>query len=294
MQYFWIFCAVVTSGLSGLFYKKVSLAAVNKAAAALLPIAWFLPISAVFGAVGLLSGGLVSAPGIVLPALLSGLSAAVCSFSLIESMKRNSYSIAVIIVNLSFVFPVVFSLIFLKEKAGILQLIGMLAAVIVILFMNGKSEDGKAGWYAVLLAALSSLGNGMIDFSIKLQQYNTPGENEASFFFFSYLFASAVSLLMYFLFRAAGQKAEFDRSDKKSLVLCSGGIAASNGICFLAVSLLAGVMNAAAEFTVITSLSIVLSLVFGWVYMKEKVNLRVILSLVFCAAAIVCQYLNLA
>ncbi|MBO5077189.1 MAG: EamA family transporter, partial [Clostridia bacterium] len=62
-----------------------------------------------------------------------------------------------------------------------------------------------------------------------------------------------------------------------------------SGACFFTEALLAGRINAAALFTVLTSASIILSVTVGLLFQKERFTWKVAVSLVFCAVAILCQ-----
>ena len=354
MEYLYLAMAVVTSGLSSPVYKKISGVSKNPAMSLIIPAAWFLPLAVIFGVTALIKGEFVFSGNMIFTSLLAGISAAACAFSLLESMKQNSFPVAVIIVNLSFIFPVILSMIFLGEKAHILQLAGMLVTVAAVVILGTSGKGAKTAITAMILAVVSSLGNGGIDFAIKLQQHKTPGEGETTFFFFTYLIAAILSIAAYGAVRLFKRKpsAPLDNSgipdeytaalsdgsapsendipapsddseipdDNTSVtpVASSGGvysgqkrkngsakplrktvliyapmIAICNGLCFLGVSLLADKMNAAAQFTLITSLSIIISLVAGFVFSHERIKPRELLCLLFCAAAIACQYFNL-
>lgn len=293
MNVLFLAMAVISSGLSSFFYKRVSQYTKSRAETALVSIAWFIPLTLVFGVAALLTGGIHCSSAVLLPALLAGLASAGCAFFLQQSMKQNSYSFSVIIVNLSFVFPILLSVLFLGEQTGWLQFAGIVIAIaVVVLIGAGGSQKGKTPFSAILLALAASFGNGLIDFAIKIQQHQMPGEGESSFFFFTYLSAAVFSGLLWGVFALRGEKTELHKN-ASSLAVPSLGIAACNGVCFFAISLLASHMNAAAQFTIITSLSIVLSLAIGRVRLKEHLRLREVFSLVFCAAAIGCQTLNI-
>lgn len=354
MEYLYLAMAVVTSGLSSPVYKKISGVSKNPAMSLIIPAAWFLPLAVIFGVTALIKGEFVFSGNMIFTSLLAGISAAACAFSLLESMKQNSFPVAVIIVNLSFIFPVILSMIFLGEKAHILQLAGMLVTVAAVVILGTSGKGAKTAITAMILAVVSSLGNGGIDFAIKLQQHKTPGEGEATFFFFTYLIAAILSIAAYGAVRPfkkrrlasldnggipneytaalskgntasdndipttsvdskipgentpvapvvssggvySGQKRKDDdaKSLRKTVLIYAPMIAICNGLCFLGVSLLADKMNAAAQFTLITSLSIIISLVAGFIFSHERIKPRELLCLLFCAAAIACQYFNL-
>ena len=292
MQLLYLALAVITSGYSGVSYRKLSLCSGNRATSWLLPVLWYLPLTVVFGVCALISGLEVGTPTL-LTALLAAVAYVACAFSLLESMKANSFSLTIIITNLSFIFPVVFSMLFLNESAGVLQLIGMLLAVAVIVVLNVGKGEGKSTLPAIMLAVVSSLGNGVIDFAIKVQQYNDPTGDSYSFFFFAYLFATVLCLLMGLIYRLGGQKPVIVKEHRRELLFNAPAVAVCNGVCFFAIGLLAGMMNAAAQFTVITSLSIVVSLFLGYLQMRKRFTGRELVSLLICAAAIACQYFNL-
>ena len=246
MQALYLALSVLTSAYSGVSYCKLSQCSKNRAASFLMPVLWYLPLLVVFGVCAVVSGLYISST-MLLSALMAGVAYALCAFSLLESMKANSFSLTIIITNLSFIFPVVFSMIFLKESAGVLQLIGMLLAVAVIVLMNIDKRAGKSTLGAILLAVCSSLGNGVIDFAIKIQQHYEPDKSSYTIFFFSSLFGTVFCLLMYLFFRSGGQRAEFSREHRRELLFYAPAVAVCNGICFFAIGKLAGLMNAAAQ-----------------------------------------------
>ena len=295
MLYFYILAGVLTSGLSGYFYKHVSLAGRNAAASLLSPIMWYLPLSLLFGIIALAEGaGRSAAAGLIPPALLSGLGAAICAVMLLEGMKHNAYAASVIIINLNFILPVLLSMIFLREKTGWAQLIGMLAAAVAIIVVNSggsKATGTDAKRPYILLAVAGCVGNGILNFGIKLKEHGGVHGGDGTVYALTYLFACLLCLSGYAVYRITGRPQP--QADIRRALPYAAGIGVCNGICFWAIGALARYMNAAAEFTVITALSIAVSLTVGRVFLRERIGLRGILSLLGCAVAIVCQYWNL-
>lgn len=282
--------AVASSGLAGNFYLALSRRCRGKAAHSLMPVFWLLPLSAVFFVAALLNGGIEFKASILLPALLSGISCAVAAVMFLNSFERNSFSTAVIIINLNFVIPVIFSTIFLNEKVLPLQIIGVVLAAAVIIIINYKPDSGK---FAILLPVAASFANGMMNFGIKIQQYLTPGKGEQSFFAFTYLIAALCCLIVF----AFTQKEEKSEMDGRAYIRClppALGIGLCNGVCFYTVSLITGYLNAAAQFTIITILSVMISLIIGFTVQHDKFTARTLISVICCAAAIVCQCVGLA
>lgn len=291
MTYLFVAAAVVTSGLCGPLYKVVADRAAGKRATFLAPLFWFLPLAAVFGILASVNGEWQSLPGVLPPALLAGAAAAMCAVALLFSMRRSSYAFAIILVNCSFVFPILLSCLLLHEETGWWQLVGMAIAVAAIVVLYAAPSEGKTPTVTVLITLAASLGNGLIDFAIKWQQFRTPGAAENLFFCVDYLFASLLCGIAALLMKEDGIS---EKSGEKSRFLFSAlGIGACNGLCFYCISRSAAEMNAAAQFVVITALSIVLSLVIGCYRFKTKLGKREWLGLLACAAAIVFQFLNL-
>lgn len=297
MQYLCVIAAVATSGMSGYFYKRVSMVGKTAAASALLPVIWYLPLALIFSVAAAGERAALSA-GVILPALLSGFGAALCAISLLEGMKRTAYSASVIVINLNFILPVMLSILFLGEKTGWLQLVGMLIAAAAIVALNSGAAagteactDGDGGGRKkrpyILLAVAACVGNGVLNFGIKLKQFYAGSSGDGAFYSICYLFAVLLCLGAYGAIRIFGCG---DRTvEIRRALPYAVGIGACNGICFWAMGIAARYMNAAAEFTVITALSILVSLAIGRVRLHEKLGIRGLLSLLFCAVAILCQ-----
>ena len=291
----WIFvaAAVITSGLSGPLYKIVADGAVGKRATVLAPLCWFLPLAAVFGTVAALNGEWSGLAGALPPALLAGAAAAMCAVALLFSMRRSSYAFAIILVNCSFLFPILLSCLLLHEPTGWWQLVGMAVAVAAIVVLYAAPGGERTPPLTVLITLAASLGNGLIDFAIKWQQYRTPGAAENLFFCLDYLFASLLCGIAALLMKEDGIGSPEKSGENSRFLFSALGIGACNGLCFYCISRSASGMNAAAQFVIITALSIVLSLVIGCYRFKTKLGKREWLGLLACTAAIVFQFLNL-
>ena len=147
---------------------------------------------------------------------------------------------------------------------------------------------------ALVLPCIACISNGMVNFCIKLHQNQMGNAYLNGYYTLMYLFAGCFCLLLWVcLQRNTDRKIPTEKSVWLRIgadALCLGGC---NGICFYAVGLLAGRMNAAAQFTVITAASIALSLIVGFVFQKERLRLKTALSFVFCLIAILFQAFGL-
>lgn len=282
---------VITSGLAGNAFLSLSKHCKGAAAHALTSLFWFAPLSLIFFIAARLGGGLDVAPSVLLPALLGGISSALSAFILLGSFGGNSFSTAIIIMNLNFVVPVIFSSIFLGETAAPVQLIGITLAVAVIIAVNYTGGDNIKP-HAVLIPAAASLANGMVNSAIKLQQFYTPGQGENSYFAFEYLFAAIAALLIFALVPKA-EKAKMNARDYGGCIIPAMSVGLCNGVTFYTVSLVSPMLNAAAQFTIITSLSLLLSLVVGFTLQGDKFTKKTAISIVCCAGAVACQCIGL-
>jgi drug/metabolite transporter (DMT)-like permease len=66
-----------------------------------------------------------------------------------------------------------------------------------------------------------------------------------------------------------------------------------NGVCFYMTERIAGYLNAAAQFTITTAASILLSLSVGILCGQEKLSGKIAVSFLLCLAAVGCQALAL-
>ena len=261
---------------------------------ALFPSIWFLPLSLVFF-ISAMSGGITVSmllePALLFPALAAGAGMTAAAALLIESMKKTSLSISVILVNLNFIIPVILSAAFLQENAGWLQLIGMLLAVTAILWLNLKKDEDRTGLgFKLILPCIACLANGMVNFSIKLHQSNMGGSYFRGFYGVMYLTAALLCLIISLILHKKQATANSDKKASPSVILTSAAmLGICNGVCFYMTGLLAGKMNAAAQFTIITAASILVSLLVGFIVQKEPITKKTAVSFLFCLVAILCQ-----
>ncbi len=297
---------ILTSGAAGNLFRQLSAESRNAADSAGLPFFWYLPLCLVF----LIPAG--SAPGkAVIPvAAAGGICLFAAAFLLLESMKQTSLAASVIIVNLNFLIPVLLSVTLLKEHAAPLQLAGMLLSAAVVVFLNrdGGEKKGEGGGFRVLLLPLAAcLSNGLLNFFIKLNE--TAGGDRGTFFAILYGTAAFCSLSAGMLIRLSERRRAgaghtepenentspgryFPPLGRKTLPPAAA-LAVCNGLCFWSEGVLAGRVNAAAQFTVVTAASIAFSLAVGAIWQREPLRLRTAASFAACLCAILCQAVSL-
>ena len=286
---------ILSSGFTGNVFKKVSDASGHAAASITMPSVWLFCLGVFFTILALVSKETFVMSSVPV-AVVSGLCIATAASILLESMKANALSVAVIIVNLNFVIPVLCSTIFLKEKSTPLQLGGMLLCMIVIVLLNmGGTKNGeKVKKSSILLPLVACIANGMVNFCIKINDAN----DGSSFWFFAIMYGSGAvfCLLTGVILNAVKGRGLLPvawPTLKRTLPFMLL-IGLCNGVCFYTASLLAGRMNAAAQFTVVTCASILLSLAVGFLFQGDRFNKKSAVTILFCIAAVLCQYSGIA
>lgn len=283
--------SITASGSVSYFYKKLAAETQHRSHPMLACAMWMFPVSLLFFFAAILSGGFSPVPQLTAAALLSGLAFAAAAYMLLDSMRKGSYTIAVIIVNLNFYIPILLSRLFLGEKATMLQLAGILFVTAAIIAVNIRADGKKEGLSGIISACAACLANGLVNFGIKLQQYLTPGEGQNTFFCLMYLFSAVFSLALFFILKG-GPSLHYP--DIKKLVFPATGIGICIAACFYPQSILSSTpgINAAAQFTVTVTGSLILSLALGWIRYKEKLTLPRMLSLVLCLSAFLFQIIS--
>jgi len=223
---------------------------------------------------------------------------------LIKSMTSGLYSVSVIIINMNFCVPIICSALFLREKVSLLQLFGVLLLVFMIVVINidfkkpkqiiAENEEvtekpkRKVGY--LIFALLACLGNGLMNFLIKAQQYFTPGTGQNTFYFVLYASEAVVSLIVYCIILSAKRETLKSNGKQKLKVALTGLFM---GICFVACmypqTKLAELVPASVLYTVVTAGAVLLSIVIGLFKFKEKLTWRNAVSTVCCIAAIALQ-----
>lgn len=289
--------SIIASGSTGYFYKRLVCDSPHRSYSVLTTAIWMLPVSFLFFAVAALSGDHVLTSELISAALLSGSAAAAAIYMLLESLRKGSYTTAIIIINLNFYIPILFSFIFLGEKASLLQLAGILLVTVVIVFINFRSsaDQRKDNRWGIISACIACLANGTLNFGIKLQQYHTPGKGQNTFFGFTYFFSALICLVLFFILRKKSVcEPVIQFSKLKRLLIPAAGLGICIPLCFYPQSILSGIseINAAAQFTITVTGSLMLSLTIGWIRYKEKVTFARISSLLLCFMAVVFQILS--
>lgn len=298
--------SIVASSVVVIFYKSHTEIQRNEADAFLMIFWSMMPLALVYTVICAIAGFDFNAVNILTGVAAGVLTAAAILF-LLKAMRAGELTVAVIIINLNFCIPVFLSVLFLHEKVSPFQLIGILVLVGVIILTNlkmGKKpaenvqeaaprKNGKI----LLYAFIACISNGLVNFMIKLQQYNTPGAGQNTFYFAMYAGGGVACLIAYVLARAFIGKPESESlapQDKNSRIplkifLLGLGVGLCTAVCMYPQSLLPKYVSASVQFTVTASGAVLLSLLIAFFKYREKPNLKNVIGTVCCLLSIFLQ-----
>lgn len=288
-----LFLVITTaSGGAGFFYKKItSLHEEGNDIPVVLSSAP-IPLVLLFTILASIAGWEFTLPNIVC-GMLGGLCFSIAVAMLLLSVSKGNYSVSVIIINLSFFIPICLASAFLGENTKVTQLIGIVLLVLVIVFSNirfrRKEAEGKRSNIWLIYALLSCLCNGLVNFSLKVQQYYSPGTGQDTFYFVMYATALVSGLVLLLALKSS----RVHRAHALRVPLAGAGLGLCVAFNYYPMSYLAPHVNSALLFGVSTAGAILMSLLAGWIFFREKITARSIVSLISCIAAIILQVLSL-
>lgn len=203
-------------------------------------------------------------------------------FNLIAKIaQQQGVAISVLANKMSLVIPVLLALVFLGESISILQIAGILLAVIGIYLALKKSNQSLSlqdlKWPIVLF-----VGSGILDFCLKLNQQFLLGQTD-NFVFVAFVFLSA--FVYGLIFGVFNKSVQFNA--KNLLAGFILGVPNYFSIYFLMEALSLPGLQSAAIFPINNASILVLTTLLGFLLFKEKLELKNWLGLAFCAGGII-------
>lgn len=199
------------------------------------------------------------------------------------ALKSGPFSATCMLINLSMVVPVVFSLIFYNEKATVLKVIGILLCSLA-LFLNIKSDGKKINFKWFLYVALAFLSTGGIGIVQKIFAKSEFADDLEQFIFFGYLIAFVLSCMIFFAQRRMKQERNFKVNRKNMIMIiliavCLGAFQFFNtfGNSFI---------DAIILVPSVSGLATVLQMLSGRIIFREKFTARQISSICVGISAI--------
>lgn len=192
------------------------------------------------------------------------------------SLKAGPFSATCILINLSMVIPVVFSLIFYNEKATVLKVLGILLCLLA-LFLNIKSDGKRVNFKWFIYVTLAFLSTGGIGIVQKVFAKSEVAADLEQFIFFGYLIAFSLTCVIFFTQLRMGRERSFKLS-KRNLILILL-IAASLGAYQFFNTFANSFIDAIILGPSVSGLATVLQMLSGRIIFKEKFTGRQISSI---------------
>lgn len=228
----------------------------------------------------------VSAAGAGVCSVLSGL-------GLIQALACDPMSMTILVFSLSVVVPPGLSILFLRETPTPAQLAGLILIMAVLILVNGKKntdqQKGDGRWLA--LALLSAASSGVSTFLSKFHQTVLPGQEELPYAFICYLVGSVFSLMLLpVLSRLEGKSEKPPYAFRlKGFFLLAAGTALTLGGAQMCNLYNASRLPAIVLFPVVQLGTLMVTVVYSLLMLKEKPTFRLHMGLAMSMGAILCM-----
>lgn len=186
--------------------------------------------------------------------------------------QKLGVSVASVATKMSLTIPVLFGVFFYREVLTVLEIIGILLALLAVYFSSLKENKIKAEKWAFALPILVFIGSGTIDTSIKyFQDAHMPEEEYA--LFSATVFASAGMFGLLFIgYKSVQQQIKINLKNVIGGVCL--GIPNYFSIYFLLKALQHPTWNSASVFTINNVAIVMFSTLLGIVLFKERLTIK--------------------
>lgn len=186
--------------------------------------------------------------------------------------QKLGVSVASVATKMSLTIPVLFGVFFYREVLSILEILGIILALLAVYFTSLKENKIKAEKWAFALPVLVFLGSGIIDTSIKyFQDAHMPEEEYA--LFSATVFASAGIFGLFFIgYKSTQQRLKINF---KNIIggICLG-VPNYFSIYFLLKALQHPTWNSASVFTINNVAIVMFSTLLGILLFKERLSIK--------------------
>ncbi|MDO1511271.1 GRP family sugar transporter [Maribacter confluentis] len=199
--------------------------------------------------------------------------------------QKLGVSVASVATKMSLTIPVLFGVFFYKEILGILEIIGIILALLAVYFASLKEQKIKANKWAFALPVLVFLGSGVIDTSIKYVQDAHMPEEEYALFSATVFSSAGVIGLFYICLNSTKVPLKFNF---KNIIggICLG-IPNYFSIFYLLKALQHPTWNSASVFTINNVAIVMFSTLLGIILFKERLTPKNWLGIVLAVCSII-------
>lgn len=241
---------------------------------------------------------------VLLIALLSGVSTAIFVVTWLLSVRQGAYMMVDVFLLMGVILPLLLCRFLYDEPIKLTQYIGMALLILAgyIMCTYNTTLKGRMSPLALLFLVLCAVSYGLSDFSAKMFVKAAPGAEIAVFNFYTYLFAGAVLVLCYPLFRlvegrgGAADTIAAQTGEGRALstrlrraVLPIIGYVFVMAICLFLYSYFktaaARYLDAVLLYPLSQGASLVLSMLMAALLFHERINRRAVVGVALCFAA---------
>ena len=234
---------------------------------------------------------------VLLIAMLSGVASAAFVVSWLLSVRSGAYMMVEVFLLIGVIIPIVLCRFLYAEKIGIWQIVGiaLLLSAVFIMCTYNVSIKGKMKISSFLLLILCGVSNGLADFSQKLFVKTDPEGSAAVFNFYTYVFAAAILLVAYLVFRGIDKRGEIKPRKPLEVIKPIWVYVLVMAICLFANSFFktqaAQYLDAVQLYPLNQGCSVVLSLLMSAIFFKEKITARCVVGI--CLSFVALMMINL-
>lgn len=197
------------------------------------------------------------------------------------ALAKGNTALCSTVYSLGFILPTLSGAILWAESFSFLDLLGVLCAISAVIVSSGKPQlkTGKSYYFAPLvIAMLASGGLGIVQ---KLQQKSAYAEQKSIFLLIAFTLAAVISLIFSLFAKNQG-----DTSFRRGKLAVASCIGVCFGCCNLLNTTLAGLLDSAIFFPTLNIGVILLSMICGVIFFKERISKKEIVVLILGGVSI--------
>lgn len=223
--------------------------------------------------------------GVALYGMFFGILTVLFQSCYIKAMSCGNVSLTVLIVNLSMIIPIVFSIIVYKEQLSILRFSGVSLAIIALLLNFNKNEPGVVSYKWLWLSLLASLANGLLAICQQLFVKTQWGNLTKGFVAWGYITATVVSTFIYISLKTKGFTVTFKLKPSVFAISLSIGVILS--VFQLVNTWAISTIDSTLLFPAYNGGTLILTSLTGVLILKDKLKRNQLISLLVGVVAIV-------
>lgn len=199
------------------------------------------------------------------------------------ALAKGNTALCSTVYSLGFILPTLSGAILWAEAFSILDVLGVLCAMSAVIVSGLKSQEKEKttkSYYFIplVIAMFASGGLGIVQ---KLQQKSAYAEQKSIFLLIAFTLAAVISLIFSLLAKKQG-----DTSFRRGKLMVASCVGLFFGCCNLLNTSLAGLLDSAIFFPTLNIGVILLSMICGVIFFKEKISKKELVVLILGGVSI--------